>query len=57
MGRKRPDKKFIDGEVMSIFWDIDNEIPLGELTPAFLRPAYAYTKAEVGGIKHAVNVQ
>ena len=52
---RRPNKPFIDGELISIFWAIDDEIPLGELTTAFLRPAYQYTKAEVGGIKHEVS--
>ena len=52
---KRPDKTFIDGEVISIFWDIDNGGPFVELSMSFLRPAYQYTKAEVGGIRHEVS--
>lgn len=53
---RRPDKTFLDGEIVNIFHDIDNgKWNRLTLKPGFLRPAYQYTKAEVGGIDDAVS--
>lgn len=46
-------KPFVDGEIEKIFWELDNEtLGFEPLSPFFTRPAYAYTKAAVGGINH-----
>ena len=53
----RISKTFVDGEVTSIFWDLDAGKLNAELTLAFKRPAYAYTKSAVGGIHEFSNVR
>lgn len=53
---RKSNKAFLDEEIVNIFHDIDNgKWNRLTLKPGFLRPAYQYTKAEVGGIDDAVS--
>lgn len=45
----RISKTFEDPSFLKLMRDMDTLKVTHDLKPAFIRPAYAYTKAEVGG--------
>ena len=52
--RNRITKDWIDPDFQHVLWASDNGGLRHNLSPAFTRPAYACTKASVGGISNGV---
>ncbi len=48
-------KSYSDPEFIRLLYDMDQDRVYHNLKPAFTRPAYAYTKSEVGGIGNEVS--